>query len=170
MEELKKEMLLLELALHSYDEEVHRIESIDNRNKSIVAFLGVMLTIQCTILPRLIEFKNLISSFEMSLLLCIFIISLASYFFSLLSFISTLTNLKNIQKAPSIEWLIDFELNNQPLKFIVQNTLISLNQCVEDNDEILKDKDSKGNIGLNLLKCGIVFTIIFIIYLIVIFN
>ena len=84
----------------------------------------------------------------------------------MLFFISTLTNLKSIQKAPSIEWLIDFELNNQPLKFIVQNTLISLNQCVEDNDEILKDKDSKGNVGLKLLKWGIIFTTIFIIYLI----
>ena len=50
--------LLLELALHRYDEEVQRNELIDSKNKSIVAFLGVMLTIQCTILPRLIEFKD----------------------------------------------------------------------------------------------------------------
>lgn len=41
--------LLMDLALHRYDEEVVRNQSIDNKNKSMGAFLAVMLTIQCTI-------------------------------------------------------------------------------------------------------------------------
>ena len=60
MKEYDSEKLLLDLALHRYDEEVQRNEIIDSRNKSIVAFLGVMLTIQCTILPILVEFKNIV--------------------------------------------------------------------------------------------------------------
>ena len=74
--------LLLELALHRYDEEVQRNELIDSKNKSIVAFLGVMLTIQCTIFPRLIEFKVMLSSLEMSILVIVFLISLIFYLIS----------------------------------------------------------------------------------------
>ena len=169
MEELNREILLIKLALHVYDEEVQRNESLDNRNKSIVAFLGVMLTIQCTILPRLIQFKVILSSFEIFVLFSIFIISSLFYFVSLLIFISTLKNLDNIQTAPGIGGLIEFELNNNSFKYIVQNTLISLNHCIEDNDEILKVKNVKGNLGLRLLKFGVIFTVIFIIYVILIF-
>lgn len=57
MEEENSGRILLELALHRYDEEVEWNEAIDNKNKSMVAFLGVMLTIQFSILPRLIEFN-----------------------------------------------------------------------------------------------------------------
>lgn len=64
MDNQENEKLLLELALHRYDEEVQRNEIIDNRNKSIVAFLGVMLTIQSTILPTLIEFKEILSHWD----------------------------------------------------------------------------------------------------------
>ena len=56
---------MLDLALHRYDEEVERNEAIDSKNKSMVAFLAVMLTIQCTILIRLIELEAIIASFEM---------------------------------------------------------------------------------------------------------
>lgn len=78
--------LLLELALHRYDEEVVRNEAIDNKNKSMVAFLAVMLTIQCTVLIRLIELNTGISSNGMRLLFSLFIISFFSihlrYYFS----------------------------------------------------------------------------------------
>lgn len=69
------EKLLLDLALHRYNEEVQRNEIIDSRNKSIVAFLGVMLSIQSTILPTLIEFKEILSSVELVILFGLFISS-----------------------------------------------------------------------------------------------
>ena len=46
MKDLNSGKMLLNLALHRYDEEVGRNEAIDNKNKSMVAFLAVMLTIQ----------------------------------------------------------------------------------------------------------------------------
>ena len=76
MKDLNSGKILLDLALHRYDEEVVRNESIDSKNKSIVAFLAVMLTIQCTILPRLIEFKEILSLSEMVIIFSIFLISL----------------------------------------------------------------------------------------------
>lgn len=85
--------LLMDLALHRYDEEVVRNESIDSKNKSIVAFLGVMLTIQCTILPRLIEFKAILSNLEIIALFSIYILSLVFFLISLMIFMSALNNL-----------------------------------------------------------------------------
>ena len=81
MSDETSEKLLLQLALHRYDEEVQRNELIDSKNKSIVAFLGVMLTIQCTIFPRLLEFREVLSDSEMVVLLVVFIISLISILF-----------------------------------------------------------------------------------------
>ena len=111
MENENSEKILLELALHRYDEEVQRNELIDSKNKSIVAFLGVMLTIQCTILPRLIEFKEFVSDFQIIVLFCIFFASLVFYLASLFVFISTLNNIDQIQTVPRIDWLIQFGKN-----------------------------------------------------------
>ncbi|MBQ9161117.1 MAG: hypothetical protein IJ122_07340 [Methanobrevibacter sp.] len=170
MNEKNQVQILLELALHRYDEEVERNEEIDNKNKSMVAFLGVMLTIQFTILPRLIGFRSIFSSFEMSILFIIYLLSLIFYFSSLLLFILTLINLEEIKTAPRIDGVVEFASNDKPFKYIVDNTLISLNDCVEFNDEILNEKNFKGNLGLILMKLGIISTTIFIIYIITIIN
>ena len=130
--------ILLELALHRYDEEVERNEAIDNKNKSMVAFLAVMLTIQCTSLIRLMEFNVLIKSYEMGLLLALFIISFVFNFFSLLCFISTLTYLDKLQSSPNIENLVFFGINDIPFNLLIENTIVSLNKCVQDNNDLFK--------------------------------
>ena len=168
MSDETSEKLLLQLALHRYDEEVQRNELIDSKNKSIVAFLGVMLTIQCTIFPRLLEFREVLSDSEMVVLLVVFIISLIFYLVSLLIFVSTLNNVKQLQSVPRIDWLINFGINNNSFSYIARNVIISLNKCVEENDEILDVKTIRGNLALNLMKSGIITTTIFIIYLILI--
>ena len=158
--------ILLELALHRYDEEVHRNQLIDDKNKSIVAFLGVMLTIQCTILPRLIEFKEILSNFEMVMLMSIFIISFGFYLISLLVFMSVLNRLDQIQTAPDIKNLIDLDYHNASSKYIVAYTLINLNQCIDDNDEILEKKTSRRHLGFQLMKCGVISPAILIMYVV----
>lgn len=166
MNDYNREKLLLDLALHRYDEEVKRNELIDDKNKSIVAFLGVMLTIQCTILPRLIEFKEILSNLEMNVLLGIFIISLGFYLISLLVFMSALNKLDQIQTVPDIKNLIDLDYHNASSKYVVGYTLINLNQCINDNDEILEKKTSRRHWGLELMKCGLISTAILIIYVV----
>lgn len=145
---------------------VQRNELIDDKNKSIVAFLGVMLTIQCTILPRLIEFKEIFSNFEMNILLCIFIVSLVFYLGSLLVFMSSLNKLDQIKTVPNIDKLIDFDYNDASYNFIAGYTLIDLNNCIDENDIILNKKALRRHIGLELMKCGVISTTIFIIYVV----
>ena len=80
---------------------------------------------------------------------------------------STLNNINKIITVPRIDWLIDFGKNHKSLKYIIKNTLISLNKCVDDNDVILDEKNSRGNLGLKLMKCGVSFTIIFILVVLI---
>lgn len=164
MDDKNSKKLLLDLALHRYDEDVGRNELIDDKNKSMVAFLAVMLTIQCTILPRLLEFKEILTSFEIVVLLIIFLISLIFYLVSLLVFMSTLNNIDQIRTVPDISTLVDFNLNNNSYGEIVNSTLVSLDTCLETNDEILNGKNSKGHLGLRLMKYGVSSTVIFITY------
>ena len=164
MKDKISQKLLLDLALHRYDEEVERNGAIDDKNKSMVAFLAVMLTIQCTILPRLIEFREIISPFEINVLLGIFLFSLIFYLGSLLVFMSTLNNINQIRTVPNTDTLLNFDLNNNSHDDVVSSTLVSLDSCVQDNDEILNEKISKGHLGFRLMKYGVSFTVIFIIY------
>lgn len=97
-----------------------------------------------------------------------FILSLVFYGVALLYFISTLKYVDRFQAAPKISSLIDFGINNIDEKFIIQNTIVSLNKCVEDNDELLKEKTKKGYNGFKYLKLGIICTILFIFLFLII--
>lgn len=158
MEEENRRKILLELALHRYDEEVERNEAIDNKNKSMVVFLGVMLTIQCTILIRLIELDSIIANREMNVMLVLFISSFVLNFVSLLYFISTLTYLDKLKSSPNIENIMDFGINKRSSEYITHNIIISLNKCVQDNKIVLKEKSIKEKRGLWLMRWGLVVT------------
>lgn len=169
MDDKNNGKLLLELALHRYDEEVGRNEAIDNKNKSMVAFLGVMLTIQCTILIRLIELNRVIESFEMNLLLILFIVSFVLNLLALFFFISTLTYLDKLQSSPKIDTLVDFGIKKITFDYLIKNTIVSLDKCVQDNNDILNEKSSKEQNGLLLMRIGLIMTTIFIFYVVIIF-
>lgn len=55
---MEKYKILLELALHRYDEVNRRNEIIDSKSKSMIAFIGVMLTIEFSAIPALINIFN----------------------------------------------------------------------------------------------------------------
>lgn len=160
--------ILLELALHRYDEEVGRNEAIDNKNKSMVAFLAVMLTIQCTILIRLMEFNGIIAADEMKFLLALFICSFVLNFLSLLYFISTLTYLDKLQSSPKLDDLVDFGIKKKSSQFLITNTIVSLNKSVQENKVILKEKSVKEKRGILLMRMGLIVTTIFIFYIVLI--
>ena len=83
-EDLKKDELLLELAFHRYEEEERRNQLIDSKNQSFVAFLGVMFTIQITMVSNFHSMFENIDSNKINFLLVCFIISIICYFISLI--------------------------------------------------------------------------------------
>ena len=54
---IKQDTLLFKLMMHNYDEEVRRNELIDSKNSQMIAFLGIMFTIQLTL------FVNVLSTY-----------------------------------------------------------------------------------------------------------
>ena len=168
MEDENSGKILLELALHRYDEEVERNEAIDNKNKSMVAFLAVMLTIQCSILLRLIELNEMITTNEMILLLILFSISFVLNFLSLLYFISTLTYLDKLKSSPKIDDLVNLGIKQKSSQYLIKNTIISLNKSVKENKTILKEKSVKEKRGILLMRVGLLVTTIFIFFIVLI--
>ncbi len=55
---MEKYKILLKLALHRYDEVNKRNEIIDDKTKSMIAFIGVMLTIEFSAIPNIIKTLN----------------------------------------------------------------------------------------------------------------
>ncbi|WP_296885393.1 hypothetical protein [uncultured Methanobrevibacter sp.] len=96
----QKNNILLNLAIHRYDEINERNNSVDNKNKSMIAFIGVMLTIEVTALP--LAFNLLAKStviYGVRMLMFLAIISISNYLVSILSFISAITFVKTFQEA-----------------------------------------------------------------------
>ena len=75
---------------------------------------------------------------------------------------------ENIHSSPKIDDLVNSGVNNQSSKYLIQNTIISLNKSVKENRIILSEKSSKEKYGLLLMKSGLIVTAMFIIYLLVI--
>ena len=58
-ETLKRDKLLLDLMIHTYDEEVARNELIDTKNSQMIVLTGAMLTFQATLFTNLLKKKIL---------------------------------------------------------------------------------------------------------------
>ena len=72
--------ILLNLVLHRYDEVNNRNISVDNKNKSMIGFIGVILTIEITILPQIFNRSSEILLINASrALICLEIISICCY-------------------------------------------------------------------------------------------
>ncbi len=163
-EDLKKDELLLELAFHRYEEEERRNQLIDSKNQSFVAFLGVMFTIQITMVSNFHSMFENIDSNKINFLLVCFIISIICYFISLIFFSSTLMFTDKFKSAPSINKIIKFGKSEEDCDFIIGNTGVSLKDSIDNNKKILDFKASQGNFGFLFINIGLFFTILFILY------
>ena len=166
-EENERYKLLLELAFHTYEEEERRNQLIDSKNKSFVAFLGVMFTIQATIASNFNSMFDGISHVKIDFLLLMFILSLACYFISLIFFSSTLMFTKKFNSAPYICRLIELKELGKDYGKIIDDTIDGLKKSFKINHDIMDDKTEKGNFGFIFVNLGVLFTIIFIFYYLV---
>lgn len=163
-DELEREKLLLKLAFHTYEEEERRNQLIDSKNQSLVAFLGVMFTIQITIVSNFHNMFEKISQDKIDFLLLFFILSIGCYFISLIFFSSTLMFTKKFQSAPYICRLIELKDSKKEYEDIFEDTIDGLKKSIKSNYDIMEEKTNKGNFGFIFVKMGVFFTIIFILY------
>ncbi|WP_296889925.1 hypothetical protein [uncultured Methanobrevibacter sp.] len=164
---MEKYKILLELALHRYDEVNRRNEIIGNKSKSMIAFIGVMLTIEFSAIPALINtFNKTPITNGVRILLFLGIASICCYLLSIAYFISAVNPQKKFEEAPVMDELISS--GNDELDELVAKNIVSLKECVDKNHKQIEKKARKSKIGFDFLKYGVILTVILIILFILI--
>lgn len=159
---MEKYKILLELALHRYDEVNRRNEIIDSKSKSMIAFIGVMLTIEFSAIPALINiFNKTPITNGVRILLFLGIASICCYLLSIAYFISAVNPQKKFEEAPVMDELISS--GNDELDELVAKNIVSLKKCVDKNNNLIENKARKSKIGFDFLKYGVILTVILII-------
>lgn len=159
---MEKYKILLELALHRYDEVDNRNEIIDDKSKSMIAFIGVMLTIEFSAIPNIIKTLNETTPNGGRTLLFFFFSSTCCYLISIFYFISAVNPIKKFEEAPVMNELVSSGKNDE-LDEIVAKNIKSLKKCVEKNHNTIEDKAQKSKNGFDFLKYGVLLTVMFII-------
>ena len=113
MKEPEKHKILLELALHRYDEVNKRNDIIDNKSKSMIAFVGVMLTIEFSAIPTILNTINKTPLNGKRALLLLGIASTCCYLIAILYFISAVNPMKEFKEAPSMKELVSSGKNDE---------------------------------------------------------
>ena len=167
---MNEKEILLNLALHRYDEANNRNISVDNKNKSMIGFIGIILTIEITILPQIFNGSSEILLINASrALICLEIMSICCYAISIFYFISAITFVSTFQEAPAMSGIISSIENKEDTDLIINKNIVSLQKCIEDNNEIVEDKTKKAKIGFIFFKYGLISTVTFFILLLLTF-
>lgn len=159
---MEKHKILLELALHRYDEVNKRNEIIDDKSKSMIAFIGVMLTIEFSAIPNIIKTLNETTPNGGRTLLFLGIASTCCYLISIFYFISAVNPIKKFEEAPVMDELVSSGKNDE-LDEIVAKNIISLKKCVEKNYNTVECKAQRSKNGFDFLKYSVLLTVMFII-------
>lgn len=160
MKNMNEKEILLNLAIHRYDEVNNRNLSVDNKNKSMIGFIGVILTIEITILPQIFNGSSGILLINaLRALICLEIISICCYAISIFYFISAITFVSTFQEAPVMRGIISSIENKGDADLIINRNIVSLQKCIEDNHKIVEDKTKKAKIGFEFFKYGLISTV-----------
>lgn len=165
-----KKTIFTKFIFYYYDEVNNRNISVDNKNKSMIGFIGVILTIEITILPQIFNRSSEILLINASrALICLEIISICCYAISIFYFISAITFVSTFQEAPVMSGIISSIENKEDADLIINKNIVSLQKCIEDNHEIVEDKTKKAKIGFEFFKYGLISTVTFFILLLLTF-
>jgi len=157
--DLDRETLLLDLMKFNYINEDKRNSDLDNKSSSLIAFLGVMLTIQATMGVNVID--SLKDVDYIGYVVILFIISLIFYGLSILLFILAY-KLKEFKSAPVADQLYKYGDEGSPQVNIVIEVTGNLRNSINHNEKILDNKAKYMKAGFITLLLGILFTIMFI--------
>lgn len=171
---LRRDKLLLELMTHVYDEDERRNELVDSKNSQMIVLSGAMLTLQSTLISKLL-IDDILLNTEMSVALCCKVIlsilmlsSLVGYFISMYLFIQAYTFKNDYQMVPDHESVIECQDDNDSEETIVSDMLNEYNKAIKKNDELIDNKVDKGRQGFFVLKISGILTLIFLILFIII--
>lgn len=165
---LKRDKLLLDLMIHTYDEEVNRNELIDSKNSQMIVLTGAMLTLQATLFTNLLAQKILFNA-EMDnswkiLLSFVMLCSLGLITLALFQFIKSFQFKKSFKQAPNPPFLLKLYNDvNISKKDVFDKILNRLPKTMDNNRELMTEKVHIGDVGFKYLKLGSAFSFVFVV-------
>ena len=167
---IKRDRLLFKLMLHGYNDEISRNESIDSKNSQMIAFLGIMLTIQLTL------FVNVLSAYLsgdtwpliIKVSSCVFLIfNLLLYVASINKFINAYAfsgEFKNGIRPTALFKKSKSKISEEKL---LKNLLFNYSGIIHYNHDLIENKVKKANGGFKFLKLAGIVSVLFIVYILV---
>lgn len=167
-EKLERDKLLLELMTHVYDEEVARNELVDSKNSQMIILTGAMLTLQATLISKLLidnvllNTKLSVACFWEVILSVLMVSSIGCYFISMYLFIEAYTFKNNYQIAPEQESVINTLNEDCSKSDIVEDMIYVYDEAMSTNGDIIDKKVNIGSKGFLFLKIAGFLTLLFI--------
>ena len=165
---MEKYNTLLELTIHRYDELNNRNSLIDNKNKSMIAFVGVLLSLEVNIIPTILNMLNQASTEIKDVIVVLIILSICCYLISIINFIAAIIFITTFSEAPIVDELIQDDKNEKATEEIIAKNINAFNNCIKNNNKIIESKTNKAIEGFNFLKYGVITTVISIILFIIV--
>ena len=162
----QRDKLLFNLMLHVYEEENHRNDKIESKVGSMIAVLGVMLTILTSFFGFLLSnFINIKEVIFVIVLLFIFLCAVGSYLYSVNMFIKAYS-FNDFEEVPNHNYLLDAAVNNVPEHNIIAELIATFKQTIDNNCNVINNRINHAKKGFIYFKNGIIFTVILVIFFI----
>lgn len=161
---LSRDKYLLELIFNNYYEQERRFSTVESKISSMIAFVGVIFTIQATIFSNIL--MGIASSYSFfTVILCFFLIlSLSCYVYSIYNFIKAYS-VGSYISAVNPDVICEKSKNNVDEHIIVKNLIGNVPRFIKSNEKTLTEKISNVNKGFRWFNVGSCFTLLFIIIL-----
>lgn len=167
---IKKDTLLFKLMLHQYDDEISRNESIDSKNSQMIAFLGIMLTIQLTLFVNVLY--AYLSGDKWPLIIkvssCVFLIfNLLLYIASINKFINAYAFSGEFKNGFNPTALFEKSKSKISEEKLLKNLLFNYSSIIRHNHDLIENNVKKANGGFKFLKLAGIVSVLFIVYILV---
>ena len=165
---IKQDKLLFKLMMHNYDDEIRRNELIDSKNSQMIAFLGIMLTIQLTLFVNVLSTYLSKDAWPLSLKVssCVLLIfALLFYVVSIGKFVDAYAFCGEFKNAPKPDLLLQKSKDNVSERKLLKGFLTNFPTILAHNNELMEDKIRKANDGFIFLKVGGIVSVLFVIYI-----
>lgn len=158
--DLERDKFLFKLMQDCYNSEEQRNRDVDTKSFTFIAIIGVMFTIQSTLLIKVMELNNIV-------LIIFFLTSLILYFLAIYNFIQAV-NYKIFKSLPEQNALIDYYSECKSYYDSISTLIGNYQLVINSNKDIIDNKVTLSKKGLKYLLWGLVTTIAYIVIIFII--
>lgn len=157
----KTDKLILEQAMHRYDEECKRFDTVDSKLSSMIGVLATIFTIQTSLFALILN--NMGYSSYVIIAYILFVVSEVLYLASAIIFIKAY-NFETAYDAMPTPEILQYYYGEKSSKDEIMDDLIkNYSKSIKTNHSNIEKKTAKGKNGFTTLKVGLIssFALIF---------